>query len=872
MAAKRTATQSTDLINQAADFLRQSAKDRPAAELCDSLLRLGIAVEDAAPRARHDLFELGNTLGEVAGMIAADRVSGTPSLVSDLRRAARLFAEKKSAQWLKSVVHRVTSALQRQLRSAKPELGLADRRILVIDDDPTAQKAIGMALRQAGFVPVSALYGEAALRRLRVMRPALIVLDVEMPDVRGPQILRRIRADARLAAVPVIFVSAVKKLDVKLEALRSGADDYITKPFRPEELATRVAARLARGAVLQEIAIRDPLTGVATHRFFHEKLEEELARFARYKSPFTVACLDVDDLAAVNVNEGYDVGDRMLIRTAQILRAGMRTSDLIARLNGGEFGIIMPQTKIEGALIILDRLRERLALRGSSAERAVGISGGLAGCPETTVDRRALLAASREALEVAKRRGKGRLVRAGDLGERAASQTVVAAPMTDAVPDVLEGLSTQEVRSLRDVFVRDYSEHLRRLDGVGARAALRDRARAIGRIGHFLAGSGAIGGQPELSTLGDVLEASTDQLLAAGNPPPGTETILGEVVDALQRMGAGLRAGTYHPSEAVSLEQRLRITLGGARSTGAAATDAGFRADVLVVDDEKISQTAIGASLRRAGFQIREAYSGQEALDAVDMKTPDIIILDVQLPDMDGHEVLQRVRANSKLQLVPVVFVTAKKQLDDKLLALRTGADDYITKPFSPEELVARIGSRLERAKISKDLALRDGLTGLYNHRFFQERLEQELVRAARYLKPFCLALIDIDNFKTVNDRFGHQTGDTVLRALGASLVSQLRSTDIVARYGGEEFAVILPETGLVAAVESLERVRKTVSDELRVKTTSGGPLQVTFSGGVAEATTETKEAIFERVDSALYTSKHTGKNRVTVAEAAAKL
>ncbi len=223
-------------------------------------------------------------------------------------------------------------------------------------------------------------------------------------------------------------------------------------------------------------------------------------------------------------------------------------------------------------------------------------------------------------------------------------------------------------------------------------------------------------------------------------------------------------------------------------------------------------------------------------------------------------------RSYPKLQLVPVVFVTARTQLDDKVQALRAGADDYVTKPFLPEELVARVVSRLERAKVNQDLALRDGLTGLYNHRFFQERLDYEINRFARYKKPFCLALFDLDNFKPINDQYGHQTGDIVLRALARLLLTMVRTTDVVARYGGEEFAIIYPETELSLAAKSLERLRIAV-EKMQVSSVgrNPAPLQITFSAGITVSNGETKGVLIENADRALYQSKREGKNHITI-------
>jgi len=194
------------------------------------------------------------------------------------------------------------------------------------------------------------------------------------------------------------------------------------------------------------------------------------------------------------------------------------------------------------------------------------------------------------------------------------------------------------------------------------------------------------------------------------------------------------------------------------------------------------------------------------------------------------------------------------------------GGNDYLAKPFDPPELVARVRSHLSRLSVLREMAIRDGLTRCYNHKYFKMRLEQEMVRARRYGSALSLGLLDVDHFKQVNDTHGHPSGDAVLAHLASLLIASVRSSDIVARYGGEEFAFLLVEAGAQESLIVAERMRARVeSHEFEVP--GGARLRATASIGLAEAQAkETAAALLQRTDAALYQAKAQGRNRVRTA------
>lgn len=302
---------------------------------------------------------------------------------------------------------------------------------------------------------------------------------------------------------------------------------------------------------------------------------------------------------------------------------------------------------------------------------------------------------------------------------------------------------------------------------------------------------------------------------------------------------------------------------------------------ILVVDDHEDNIELLRARLEARGYEVFGANDGQAALDQVDKVCPDLILLDVMMPKMDGMEVVRRLKANDKLPFIPVIMQTALDSTENKVEGLDAGADDYITKPINFAELEARVNSLLRIKALQADLAARekelselndrlrqisltDGLTQIENRRSLEERLHDMWQHSVRLHEPIALVMCDIDKFKSVNDNYGHQAGDSVLKEFAQLLKSEAREIDRVGRYGGEEFLLILPGTVLDAAVTFAERLREKV--EKHTFTYEGGTLCRTMSCGVAASPhpkVKDQEALLKAADDALYVAKETGRNRV---------
>ena len=293
---------------------------------------------------------------------------------------------------------------------------------------------------------------------------------------------------------------------------------------------------------------------------------------------------------------------------------------------------------------------------------------------------------------------------------------------------------------------------------------------------------------------------------------------------------------------------------------------------ILVIDDDPFSANLIDGCLRAAGFMSSYCCHPEQALNAITSELPDLIILDVVMPGLDGFELCRRVRTHPALQFTPIIFVTRKGDLEQRVRGLEVGGNDYIAKPFEPQELVARVRSHLQRLAALRDMAIRDGLTRCYNHKYFKMRLEQEITRARRYKAELALGILDIDRFKRVNDAHGHPAGDAALVHLANLIALSVRSTDVVARYGGEEFGILLVQAGGAEASIITNRIRERIAQHRFAlpSVSVGGEIvriPVTVSIGVTQFdAVDNLQAFLERADRALYEAKHGGRNQVRVA------
>jgi diguanylate cyclase (GGDEF)-like protein len=289
---------------------------------------------------------------------------------------------------------------------------------------------------------------------------------------------------------------------------------------------------------------------------------------------------------------------------------------------------------------------------------------------------------------------------------------------------------------------------------------------------------------------------------------------------------------------------------------------------LLVVDDQPINIQAL-YQVFSPDHQVFMATSGPQALQVCRDKQPDLVLLDVVMPGMDGYEVCAQLKADSALRDIPVIFVTAHNDEAAETHGLDVGAVDFISKPINPRVVRARVKTHVtlkQQSDLMRQMVFIDGLTGVFNRRYFDERLASEWRRAQRNKSPLSLIMIDVDFFKRYNDRYGHQAGDDCLRQVAAALRAQLkRPGDIVARYGGEEFACLLTETDLPGTVEVARKLEQAVRDLRIAHAVSDVAEVVTTSLGAATRYPDMPSdwaSLLALADEQLYAAKSSGRGR----------
>lgn len=301
---------------------------------------------------------------------------------------------------------------------------------------------------------------------------------------------------------------------------------------------------------------------------------------------------------------------------------------------------------------------------------------------------------------------------------------------------------------------------------------------------------------------------------------------------------------------------------------------------ILAVDDDVDNLRLVSSALKHEGYRVEQAKSGEEAMEKLKKIMPDLVLLDINMSGVSGLDTLKSIRLRD--DYINVILVSARSDSGDVIKGLDTGADDYICKPFDPMELLARVRAQLRIKDLTDRLAkandrLRelvdiDDLTGLYNMRSIYQKLENEIGRAKRYNRSISVVMMDMDNFKEVNDTNDHLFGSFVLSEVGKLIRNNIRSIDFAARYGGDEFLIALSETGLEGAQLLAERIRQVIAAYTFEK--DGNSIRLTASIGLAVAQPAIEpidsKSLVRYADHAMYDAKRTGKNRVCTFDIAA--
>jgi diguanylate cyclase (GGDEF)-like protein len=676
------------------------------------------------------------------------------------------------------------------------------KRILIVEDEPDIQTIAQIALEAVGGFTVSICSsGSEALASAPTFKPDLILLDVMMPGMDGPTTLKALRAIPALVATPVMFMTAKVQTQEIARYKHLGALDVIPKPFDPMTLSATIKAIWNLYQAPAAETAQERMNNLRVS--YAASLDEKIARV---------------EAAWGKLEQG--VWDGEAAHTLHRLAHNLAGS-------GTTFGFPAISERAHTLELLLKAITER-ASPPTVAEHA-RVAGALAA-----------------------------LKQAHNQTDTQATTNLRSLAVASYTPAVISSSPLADERENRLIFLAMADPELGQ-----------DLGLQIGYFGY------------QVNTLVDL-----GGLLGCIRQTRPAALIIDSAL--LERDGAGALRMIRQSHETVpiifiSIRDDLETRLHAVRAGGAAyftmPVGIGGLIDkldaltqrhepephrILVVDDETELATYYALTLQQAGMATEVITEPLDVMRALVEFMPDLILMDMYMPDCNGLELAAVIRQQEAYVGIPIVFLSTEADFNTQLKAMHIGGDDFLTKPIEPDQLISAITSRVRRSHVLRSFMVSDSLTGLLKHTILKERLEIEVARAQRQDLQLVFAMIDIDRFKSINDTYGHTTGDRVIKSLARLLQQRLRKTDIIGRYGGEEFGVILPDTDGAAAFRVLDELR---SGFARIRQQSGGAaFYTTFSCGIAAFPNYTDAVrLNEAADCALYEAKRSGRNRVVL-------
>jgi len=429
--------------------------------------------------------------------------------------------------------------------------------------------------------------------------------------------------------------------------------------------------------------------------------------------------------------------------------------------------------------------------------------------------------------------------------------------------DYKEDKQSQRVKKGREKYLPELEKQIHLLEKLQESLELDpclDDAQEYYRIVHKIKGSAPMFGFIRAGLLAEDLSGEWEWTEENSLPDDLAGTIQSKLLESKKIL---LQLKIEHDQYQKELLHAQEHDLAGKLSNSIPSPSIGGH--ILIVDDDDLFRQFLVDRLSLEGYHVDEANSVRAAKRKLTEKTYDLITLDLVMYPESGYQLFHFLNEDPTLKWIPLIVLSGKNDVEDKIKCLRSGADDYVAKPFEFQELSARIYRLITRSKQFEYMAFRDPLTGVFNRRYFDLQLKSELNRVQRYTGDLTVAIIDVDHFKKVNDTYGHHVGDLILQALCYILQSNIRATDILARLGGEEFVLLFPQTSAEQVQYIIEKVMQGLRKEPITKH-EGEEYRITFSAGIAEWKEGIEAAeLIRQADEALYEAKNKGRDQVQI-------
>lgn len=791
-------------------------------------------------------------------------------------------------------------------------------RILIIEDDLLVAQTLTTILTEQNYAVEVAPDGQLGWNLVEAFAYDLVVLDVVLPRLDGITLCQRIRAKG--LQMPILLLTGRDNSHDKAIGLDAGADDYVVKPFDSEELVARVRALLRRGIVTQPVLEwgdlqLDPsscqVTYGETPLLLTPKEYALLELFLRNSRRVFSCGLILEHLWSYEEMPGEEAVRTHIKGLRQKLKAAGVGSDVIETVYGIGYRLrpsqpenaataalepdnlptqINPQPSFatiiqpsqQQTLTSIHRIWHRFKDR---VREQVGIlEQAIATLEQTEINPELEAQAKQEAHTLAGSLGTFGLLKASQLAKQIERQLQAESFNRANLAPLQEWVSQlrQEVESFRSTDTETLqieTDHRPRLLIVDRDPALAERLvseatawglRAEVALGLTRARDKIFLEPPDVVLLDPAVSTTVDDSLSllhelSKQVPPIPVVIFTDQSDLTERLEVVRLGGRTFVQKSTATPQVLEAVHQVLHQADRA------KAHVMVVDDDLALLSLVRSLLEPWGLKITTLSQPQQFWEVLEAAAPDLLILDIEMPQVNGIDLCQIVRNDAHWSGLPILFLTAHTDPDTVNQVFTVGADDFVSKPIVGPELVTRIINRLERIRLLRNLAEIDPLTQVATRQKSAQDLDVFLQLAKRQYQPFCLAVMDLDFFKQINDRYGHATGDEVLRQVGQLLRRSFRTEDVIGRWGGEEFVIGMYGMNIQESVKRLSQVLAVLRQQAfvalkPVEAENEIPqFQVTLSAGVAQYPEDGADlhSLYQAADAALYQAKAAGRDRI---------